>query len=341
MTDQTQRGQLRFDVASSSAVLQAGTEFSVSVNVTNPFETPITIRSVATRLPVEFVNATDLHMEEQLSELESRIRQLLKERAPQLKLPEVRKRQAFDNLRREIIRSLPVVGSLVATSQAAVDYVRASNVSAVASLDVLGPGVSPDEIKELVRIAQNDDDGEGALRAKTVEILERRAERLRADLQKGVVLQPGNSTVQVFTLRTAKWLLFRPSSYTLHIEVEYEVDGAVQRDVVRHELVMAASMRSLIVGAALGAGVGSFNRSVLASGSILGGQEDVWRAVLLGVSNILLGVVAVVIFARKTDTQPLFTIQDFWGGVLAGFLVGYMGTTFFDSLLPTAQTAAS
>lgn len=41
---------------------------------------------------------------------------------------------------------------------------------------------------------------------------------------------------------------------------------------------------------------------------------------------------AVVFVARKSETQSFVTVEDFWGGMVTGFLVGYAGVAFFQSL---------
>ena len=42
---------------------------------------------------------------------------------------------------------------------------------------------------------------------------------------------------------------------------------------------------------------------------------------------------AVVLFARKKDVQPLIAIEDFWGGIAIGFLVAYSGPQLIKNLL--------
>jgi hypothetical protein len=46
---------------------------------------------------------------------------------------------------------------------------------------------------------------------------------------------------------------------------------------------------------------------------------------------IILSGMAVVFLARKSDAQSFVSVEDFWGGMLMGFLVGYTGTSFFGT----------
>lgn len=45
------------------------------------------------------------------------------------------------------------------------------------------------------------------------------------------------------------------------------------------------------------------------------------------------GSLLVIAFARKKDAQPILSIEDFWGGVLIGFLAGFLGKSFLDRFI--------
>jgi len=48
-------------------------------------------------------------------------------------------------------------------------------------------------------------------------------------------------------------------------------------------------------------------------------------------------VVVVVAFARKSSAQPLVSVEDFWGGMVIGFTVGYFGFNQFLHLFPAGS----
>ncbi len=50
-----------------------------------------------------------------------------------------------------------------------------------------------------------------------------------------------------------------------------------------------------------------------------------------------IAVVVVVAFARKSSAQPLVSVEDFWGGMVIGFTVGYFGFNQFLHLFPAGS----
>lgn len=60
-------------------------------------------------------------------------------------------------------------------------------------------------------------------------------------------------------------------------------------------------------------------------------MDSLSNLVTLLVSVILSGI-AIIFMVRKSDTQSFVSVEDFWGGLLIGFLVGYTGASFFQDL---------
>jgi hypothetical protein len=57
---------------------------------------------------------------------------------------------------------------------------------------------------------------------------------------------------------------------------------------------------------------------------------SLWFGLLV---QVLVGGIVVVAFARKKDAQPILSIEDFWGGMLIGFLAGYGGKAFLQQVI--------
>lgn len=330
-------GQLRYETSTSSPQTEAGREFSISVKVTNPFDHPVLLRAVTTKLPVDFVDVTRELLTARQSDLEEHLRELVRERAPHLAVKEDRKRELALSVFKEMMRSLPFLGGALASTVDVAEYIRASNVSAVASLSQAPEPVSGEEILRLLDAADKAPNPEASLQQGVVRLLEERFRTVREELHTPVLLQPGNSTIHVFTVRSKGTLLFRPSTYKLFIEIQYEVNSTIQRDVVEFALSVSASLKTLMVGAAFGSAAGYLVRDALSRApaeSFLAGSAGGAQFTALLIANIILAVIAVIVFARKKDVQPLLSIEDFWGGILIGFLTGYSGQSFLKGLVP-------
>lgn len=147
-------------------------------------------------------------------------------------------------------------------------------------------------------------------------------------------LSPGESHADSFFGRTHKFLTFRPDKYLLMLWVDYSTEkDEFIREVQVESVDVLASIKSIVIGAIIGGLMGATVR-------IFSKPYDVRTLVeLLG--SVILSVLAVIALSRKTGAQTLITIQDFWGGILVGFLVGYSGKTFFEQLMGITSTTPS
>lgn len=50
---------------------------------------------------------------------------------------------------------------------------------------------------------------------------------------------------------------------------------------------------------------------------------------------LIFGLVAGLNLMRRKDVQPFLTIEDFWGGIVVGFVAGYGGSDILSGLLAT------
>jgi hypothetical protein len=146
--------------------------------------------------------------------------------------------------------------------------------------------------------------------------------------------------------------IFPPSNYFLQFSVNFSFERAhpnsadrqqapetLMTNTVSHEISIRPSVYSLIVGAAIGGISGAIARLLKASG-----QFDLssltWSAGVSGGFALLLAVilsaVSIIFVARKSEAQSFISVEDFWGGLLIGFFVGYTGTEFFADLTRSA-----
>jgi hypothetical protein len=152
----------------------------------------------------------------------------------------------------------------------------------------------------------------------------------------GIVLQPGDSLVKHFVLKTTKWLFFPPINHTFQIQVRYEVDEKSHIDTLPFSINIRAPMRSSIVGAIIGGFFGHMARDSNNLSELLTFNKQLLIGLL---RTIIFSLIVIVAFARKSSVQQVVSVEDFWGGVFTGFLVGYTGEEFIKSVLGSTTAA--
>jgi hypothetical protein len=109
-------------------------------------------------------------------------------------------------------------------------------------------------------------------------------------------------------------------------------------NTLAQEISIRPSLRSLIVGGAIGGAVGSAAK-LLRTPDKLTDPTSLFTVFLA----VILSAIAIIFIARKSDAQAFISVEDFWGGLLIGFFVGYTGTELFSTLtkdIPTGRLPA-
>ena len=130
-----------------------------------------------------------------------------------------------------------------------------------------------------------------------------------------ILLQPDDSIIKQFVFKTKSRWLFTPIALNLEIQVKYGVDYREHLDTVRSELTIQADLMAIVAGAIFGGITGYVVRFTLAEP-----KPDSFPGFLLA---IILSAMVVVAFARKSGVQKIVTVEDFFGGLFLGFVVGY------------------
>jgi hypothetical protein len=149
-------------------------------------------------------------------------------------------------------------------------------------------------------------------------------------------LQPGDSRSLVFIIKAngvfdftmnkqeglrlpiSKATMAQTGENLAAINIQYSKDGVEHWQEVRAVLNIYASPIEIYFGAIIGAIVGSFVRKPT-----------------LGLELLLSGILGfflVLIAQRRTDVQLGISIEDWVGGAIIGFSVGYFGTSNFENL---------
>jgi hypothetical protein len=133
-----------------------------------------------------------------------------------------------------------------------------------------------------------------------------------------VTVQPTESHGVLFNLQAGRILGLRPrpDTYSISLRVVYTSDGITQRELsslihIRLFPTLAWMLAGTLLGSLLGTMIKNFSSHSL---------EYLLRILLI---NLAIGFVLSLILMRRKDVQPFITVEDFWGGVLLGSIVGF------------------
>lgn len=343
----TQLGLLDLNVDLSVPEVYSGSDFTLYLHVKNPFAQPVWIKSVELSLPTQlsvrqlpvrqpiaspvertkderpendFVNAMIREREAEVRQL----RQTLRDGEPAADKRAVIERQIID-LESRIWNYMENISGKLVVNAVDDSNVRVGKTHASQLVLNLQDGASArlDDYRGL-------DFGE----AERVPLL--------GSLPYGSALQPGSTDVWTIRLGSHRTPFFVPAKYKLQLTVIYGLerppgDQNDDRDLCSntssYSLQVRAALWSVILGGVIGGIVGSVARSLQDAGGASAfrgtGANTAVGALLL--SAILSGA-AIVFSARKSEAQSFVTVEDFWGGLLVGFLIGYSGTTAFAKI---------
>jgi hypothetical protein len=310
------RGAVRVQVSTSTEGLVAGSSFSVFVKIQNPFEVALTVHRVSTFLPTEVLDVDACLREERAATLERELMAVDQDAKtaglePMAYVP----RRVRNSRWKRFIWRVGIPGI-------SLEYGGTAVAREVGTVQLGGMSLEMAHVPD----RGSTKDALAAERGKYLASLE----ALEHPADSPELLQPGNSSTRVFTLKTRRWFLFRPASYQLQIKIEYEIGGLGNVDTVEHVLPVKAAVGSMVAGSVLGSMAGWFTAK--------GGQVNSPGELLGGCVTLVLSAMGVVLFARKKDVQPLIAIEDFWGGVAVGFLIAYSGPRVISGLLGGQET---
>src|SRR5262245_30466641 len=127
-----QRGALQVSVSPNTSIISAGSNFSIAVSISNPFDIPITIGSVSTLLPVDLCDTVlaSKVAERQRAEqrLEATREKLLKQIGEKSLEQATTKKETLQHVRNSIFSSLPFFPIDASRDLASTAIARASEV---------------------------------------------------------------------------------------------------------------------------------------------------------------------------------------------------------------------
>lgn len=362
------RGLLDISVALSTRNITAGDQFALFVLVKNPFDKPVWIHRVHVSLPSELKLAGAKKIQKSRDEVEEfeRVRKRqeaerrkLEEKIDKLKgsfvdiLEHLKSRKDFKPEDGESTLET-IKDKINSLEEKLFEFDRANRanvhvehgsigklkiVSNHANVHLEGEKESPVAIRDL-SIYDPESFREEHAQARTIE--------LESSLPANAALQPGSTVVYTAVLCVEKSLIFTPSQYRLQFNVNYcfystakleaqSVDAeekVIFTNTVAHELSIRPSVYSVLTGSMIGGAIGAIAKLLhtpmdrLTTFSLIDGVGFFVTVII----SVILSGISIIFMARKSDAQSFVSVEDFWGGILIGFLVGYTGTAFFEQL---------
>ncbi|WP_129777490.1 hypothetical protein [Peristeroidobacter soli] len=147
-------------------------------------------------------------------------------------------------------------------------------------------------------------------------------------------LVPGESGTYSFSAVVRRWLFAAGGDLVFPGQVKYRYNGEIHHHTFQVRFTLRPPLLANCIGAIVGSVVGPVASGLRDQGPTF--FSSVGVAFIAGVTlTAILSVVAVIYSSRKTgEAQPIITVEDFWGGLLVGFLVGFLGSDFFGKLVP-------
>lgn len=333
-------GRLDLSVELSSPQVFSGSVFSIYLHVRNPFARPVWIRRVTTHLPADIYSLDeedDGHEKSGKEPTRGRMGDYMSQSLERLtkierRLAELDARPLADDVGAEVARlteAASEIHSRLRSSQEVMggSVIRSSGRAFVRLEHATMPQLHIEATEESqVGVDMAPRSGEDVL--------------LRGSLPLNTALQPGSDNVWTITLATRKNPFFLPAAYKLNLSVLYTFDApsgdssgtlATCSNTAPATVNIRSSLWSVMGGSVIGGVLGASARLLqqVNAPKTTFNTASVVGPILLA---IVLSIAAAIFAARKSETQSFVSVEDFWGGALVGFLIGYSGTAAFESL---------
>lgn len=156
-----------------------------------------------------------------------------------------------------------------------------------------------------------------------------------------ITIQPGDTYRVDFNLK-AGWsggVRPRPDTYTISGEITYQIEKTSHYENVNIDVSIFPSLGTMLIGTLIGSFLGTVVNNIVPQIQQHGNAHiaNLQIMSLQIFANLILGFVVGITLMRKKDVQPFLTVEDFWGGILLGFLVGYVGQGFYTQILGTGK----
>jgi len=153
-------------------------------------------------------------------------------------------------------------------------------------------------------------------------------------------LLPGESGAYSFSSYVRRWLFSSGGELVFPGQVKYKYQGEVHHHTFEVRFTLRPPLLANGIGSIVGSIVGPLAKGLRDQGPSF--FSSIGIPFVAGVTlTAILSLVAVIYSSRKTgEAQPIITVEDFWGGFLVGFFVGFTGNELFGKLVPLPRISA-
>jgi len=149
-------------------------------------------------------------------------------------------------------------------------------------------------------------------------------------------LLPGQAGTYSFSLVLRKWLFATGGDLVFPGLIRYRYNGQICHHTFEVRFSSRPPLSANCLGAVVGSLLGPIARQMLDHGANFLPEVGIPLITSLALTTIL-SVIAVIYSSRKTsEVQPIITVEDFWGGLLVGFFLGFSGSNMFSDLVPAS-----
>lgn len=337
-TESTTTGILDISIQQSTDDLTAGETFNFYVLIRNPLQVPCWIDSVRLGIPsgFELPRVTNLSSKDRKSEMRAKIEDIehlsAKIAQHQTELDAITHQLAAQgdiqdaDLQAKSKRLQSLLHDLRSLTRVRDRGIEISSGGTVHVLQFTGAAATP------VSISSG-----GTVHELKIRHIDETAEDvdLERPIPKHIPLQPANVASFTISVKAKPSLFFTPAQYRLQFNVAYHFgnEAALHVTSVSHTVNVRAPTKTVLAGSAIGSVAGIGARYFANPGQFLSQNVLLPKLALA----VVLGVVAVVFMSRKSEKQSFISVEDFWGGLVIGFLVAYSGTEALPDVLGMAH----
>jgi len=145
---------------------------------------------------------------------------------------------------------------------------------------------------------------------------------------------PSESTSYSFKAVVTRWLLISGGELVFPGRIKYRYKKEIHYAPFEVRLTLRPPLLANGIGAVAGSILGNGARSLKEQGAGFFQNVGIEFAAAIVLASIL-AVIAIIYSSRRTgESQPILTVEDFWGGLIVGFMIGYLGHEVFQRLVP-------